>query len=494
MTSTKKIAVLGSGFAGLASAAILAKNGLDVSIFEKNSSAGGRARTFDANGFKFDMGPSWYWMPDVYEKFYNIFDYTTSDFYDLKQLDPGFAVIFKGNEIWDIPADFEQICVLFENIEKGAGEQLKRYIKDAEFKYKKGMYEFVYKPGHSILEFMSFKLWKDSIKLQLLTSFRNHTRKYFKDERILALMEFPVLFLGATPSDTPALYSLMNYAGLKQGTFYPMGGFGKVANAFQKIAENQGAKLYLNNEVDSITVNNGIADTIQSNGINYQTDYIIGSADYAHIEQKLLPKNARTYSDSYWNSRTFAPSSLLFYLGVDKKIEKLRHHNLFFDESFDQHAIEIYKTKKWPTKPLFYVCCPSKTDSSVAPEGKENIFILMPLAIGMEDSESIRETYFDMILERLEKFICEPLRLHISYKRSYCVSNFIADYNAFKGNAYGLANTLSQTAFLKPKLKSPKIKNMFYAGQLTVPGPGVPPSIISGQIAANELLKSLKIS
>ncbi len=490
--SNKKVSVIGAGFAGLASAAILAKNGMDVSVFEKNEMAGGRARTFDQEGFRFDMGPSWFWMPDVYEKFYQIFGYSTSNFYELKKLDPGFAVIFKDQEVWDIPADFEQICYLFEKIENGAGEKLKQFIKEAEFKYQVGMEDVVYKPFHHFTEFLDLNLFKNALKLQLLTSFSSHTRKYFKDERLLALMEFPVLFLGAMPQQTPALYSLMNYAGLKQGTFYPMGGFGEVANSFLKIAEEQGVKIHFNSPVDTIEIIKNRVVGLQTNGLFKSADVLIGAADYAHVEQKLLPKEYRSYTSSYWESRTFAPSSLLFYLGINKKIEKLRHHNLFFDEQFDQHAIEIYKDKKWPTKPLFYVCCPSKTDASVAPAGHENIFILMPIAIGMEDSEDIREDYFERIMERLEKFAGETIRSNIVYKRSYCVSNFIEDYNAYQGNAYGLANTLQQTAFLKPKLKNNKLKNMYYAGQLTVPGPGVPPSIISGQIAANEILKTFQ--
>jgi len=487
-----KVGVIGSGFSGMAAAAVLARNGTNVTVFEKNAKIGGRARSFESNGFVFDMGPSWYWMPDVYENYFNLFGKTTSDFYELKKLDPGFAVIFGDSEVIDIPADFDQICELFESIEAGSGAKLRKFIEEGEFKYRVGMGEMVYKPGHSLTEFFSLKLFKDALKIQLFSSFSSHVRKYFKDPRLLEIIEFPVLFLGAMPKDTPALYSLMNFAGLKQGTFYPMGGFGKVADAFKTIAEEAGVQFQTSCNVEKFGIEGGNIDHIYSNGSSYAVDAIIGSADYHHIESTLLPENLQSYNESYWSNRTFAPSCLLFYLGVSKKVAKLRHHNLFFDEDFEQHAVEIYKDKKWPSNPLFYVCCPSKTDPDVAPEGSENIFVLMPIAIGLTDSEEIREQYYNSLMKRLEKFTGEDVKSHVVYKRSYSVSNFINDYNAYKGNAYGLANTLMQTAIFKPKMKSKKVKNLYYAGQLTVPGPGVPPSIISGQIAAQELMKYLK--
>ncbi|MCF2505084.1 phytoene desaturase family protein [Dyadobacter sp. CY107] len=485
-----EVAVIGAGFAGLAAASVLAESGNKVTVFEKNTGIGGRARTFSQDGFLFDMGPSWYWMPDVYDSFFALFGKTTSDFYELKKLDPGFAVIFE-NEVMDIPADYDAVCALFESIETGSGAKLRKFIAEGEFKYMVGMNDMVYKPGHSVTEFFSFKLFKDALKLQLFTSFSKHVRQYFKDPRLLALIEFPVLFLGAMPKDTPALYSLMNFAGLKQGTFYPMGGFGKVAESFKKIAEDAGVSVLTAQNIEKFDITSGSISHLHTKNSSIKTDAVIGSADYHHIEQHLLDENYRTYDEDYWENRTFAPSCLLFYLGVNKKIDKLRHHNLFFDENFDQHAVEIYKDKKWPKSPLFYVCCPSKTDPSVAPEGSENLFVLMPIAIGLDDPDVIRETYFNVLMERLEKFAGENIRSHVVFKKSYSVSDFTSDYNAFKGNAYGLANTLMQTAIFKPKLKSSKVKNLFYAGQLTVPGPGVPPSIISGRIAATELQKYL---
>jgi phytoene desaturase len=486
-----EVAVIGSGFAGLAASAVLALNGTNVSLFEKNAEIGGRARTFASDGFIFDMGPSWYWMPDVYERYFELFGKSSSDFYTLKKLDPGFAVFFSENEIVDIPAGFDEVCALFESIEPGSAKKLQKFISEGEFKYNVGMNEMVYKPGHSFTEFFSLKLMRDALKLQLFSSFSSHVRKYFKDPRLLSILEFPVLFLGAMPKDTPALYSLMNFSGLKQGTYYPMGGFGSVISAFKTIAAEAGVDFKSAQAVDRLETNAGSITHVHTHHASKRVDAVVGAADYHHIENALIAPEERSYPESYWESRTFAPSCLLFYLGLNVKVDKLRHHNLFFDEDFERHAVEIYKDKKWPSNPLFYVCCPSKTDPSVAPPGHENLFILMPLAIGLEDIDEIRERYYDLLIKRLEKFTGQDIKKHVVFKKSYCVDNFERDYNAYKGNAYGLANTLMQTAIFKPKVRSKKIRNLFFSGQLTVPGPGVPPSIISGRIAANELLKFL---
>jgi phytoene desaturase len=304
-------------------------------------------------------------------------------------------------------------------------------------------------------------------------------------------MEFPVLFLGAMPNDTPALYSLMNYAGLKLGTWYPDGGFGKVIDAMVEIAKENKVKFNTNSAIERINIENGVAKSLSVNGLKIEFDAIVGSADYQHIESKLLDKKYRNYDEEYWNKKVFAPSCLIYYLGFNKAIDNLQHHTLFFDEDLDQHAIEIYKEPQWPTKPLFYVCCPSKTDENVAPKGHENVFLLMPLAPGIEDNDELRAKYFDIMMNRLEAKVGMEIRHAIDYQKSYCINDFVMDYNSYKGNAYGLANTLMQTANLKPKMINKKVKNLFYTGQLTVPGPGVPPSIISGNVVSKLVDKYL---
>ncbi len=485
-----KTAIIGSGFSGLSAASFLAKAGQEVHVFEKNETIGGRARQFKASGYTFDMGPSWYWMPDVIEKFFNNFGHSASEFYDLKKLDPGFRMVFNDSTNLDVPENFEALCEMFEKIESGAAAKLVKFMDEAEYKYKVGVNDLVYQPGNSLKELMRLDLAAGIFKLQVFTSFSKHIRKFFKNPKLLALLEFPILFLGATPKQTPALYSLMNYAGLKLGTFYPIGGFAKLTEAMQKVALKQGVNFHTNHNVQKINIHNSLATSLTTNKGSFQFDNLIGSADYEHIENKLLDTTTRNYPSKYWDKKVFAPSCLLFYLGINKKIGNLLHHTLFFNESLDQHADEIYTNKKWPTKPLFYVCCPSKTDNTIAPIGKENLFVLMPIATGLIDTEGIREKYFDLLLNKLEKYTGTDIKNNIEFKRSYCIKDFKSDYNSYQGNAYGLANTLMQTANLKPKMRSKKVKNMIYAGQLTVPGPGVPPSIISGQVAAEQILKS----
>ncbi|SEP00034.1 phytoene desaturase [Mucilaginibacter gossypiicola] len=485
------VAVIGSGFAGLSAAAYLAKAGHRVIVYEKNIGIGGRSRQMVEEGYTFDMGPSWYWMPEVFENFFNDFGYRASDFYELKQLDPGFTIVFGKSDVLNVPADYAALESLFESIEPGSAIQLKLFLEEAAYKYRTGMNKLVYKPGLSLSEFADWDLIKGAFRLQVFTSFSKHVRRFFKDSRLITLMEFPVLFLGAMPQDTPALYSLMNYAGLKLGTWYPKGGFGKVIEAMQKVCEAQGVVFHTNSPVSHLRVANGHIEKV---GTKYGEDEfqgVIASADYHHVEQQLLDEANRNYSADYWEKRVMAPSSLIFYLGVKLKLEKLEHHTLFFDADLKLHATEIYKDPKWPTRPLFYVCCPSKSDDSVAPDGYENLFILMPLAPDIQDTEALRAEYFGLIMERLEDYTGVSIRTALDYKKSYCVKDFKTDYNSFKGNAYGLANTLMQTAHLKPSIKNKKVKNLFYAGQLTVPGPGVPPSIISGKVSAQLLIQYL---
>lgn len=485
----KKIAIIGSGFSGLSAAAYAAKAGNEVHIFEKHDQPGGRARQFTTEqGFVFDMGPSWYWMPDIIEKFFADFGHKTSDFFELISLNPQFEMVF-SDEKMNVPKNFEELKLLFEKTEKGAGLQFEKFMQSAKFKYEVGMQNFVNKPCHNWLEFVSPKIAKSALKLDLLTNFRSYVANYFKNEKLRTLMEFPVIFLGASPKNIPALYSLMNYGGYALGTHYPIGGFYQLVLAMKTLAEKQGANFHFNKTVEKINTENNKITSLQINGVKHKFDFVIASSDYHHTET-LLDESLRNYSEQYWQSRTFAPSCLIYYLGVTEKIPRLKHHTLFFENNFDEHIDCIYGEQKFPEKPLFYACCPSKTDETVAPKGKENLFLLMPLAIGINDEERMREKYLTEMLSRIEKHTgTNNLASKIEYKKSYCVSDFISDYNAYGGNAYGLANTLAQTAVLKPKIRNKKLKNLFYTGQLTVPGPGVPPTIISGKIAANEINK-----
>ena len=489
---SKKISIIGSGFAGLSTACYLAQQGHEVNVYEKNEHLGGRARVMETQGYRFDMGPSWYWMPDVFDQFFESFGKKCSDYYELKRLTPSYRIFFGADDILDVPSDYEDFRNMFETIELGSAQKLDSFLKEAEKKYSVGMNDLVHTPCLSIFEFVNKKIFSNIFSIDLFQSFSIHIRKYFTHPKLIRLLEFPVLFLGAMPEETPALYSMMNYADIKLGTWYPMGGMGKIIDGMVELGKSLGVTFHTNANVQKISIGtSNRCEFIVVNDEMMNTDIVVSAADYHHTEMNLLENEFRNYSEKYWDSRVLAPSSLLFYLGINKKINNLQHHNLFFDKPFSPHATDIYKTPKWPDEPLFYVSCPSKTDVSVAPEGKENLFILIPIAPDLKDDEETRAIYFEKIMTRLEKLTGESITQHIEYKKSYCVADFKQDYNSYKGNAYGLANTLMQTAILKPKIKNKKVSNLYYTGQLTVPGPGIPPCLISGSIIATQIKKDL---
>ncbi|MEZ4772994.1 MAG: phytoene desaturase family protein [Bacteroidia bacterium] len=490
MQKDKKVIVIGSGFAGLTAASVLAKEGYTVTILEKNDQAGGRASIWEKDGFTFDMGPSWYWMPEVFEAYFNLFGKSVSDYYQLVRLDPGYRVYFGKDDFVDVPADMGKLEALFEKEEAGAAAKLREFLKQAAYKYEVGMKDYVFRPSHSITEFIDYRLIRESFRIQMFSSMRTHVRKYFTNPRLRKILEFPVLFLGATPANTPALYSMMNHADLTLGTWYPMGGMYEIVKAMVSLAESVGVEIKLNHEVQKIVVDNGKASKVITAQGEFTADVVIANADYQHADQALLDKPWRNYNSRYWENRTMSPSSLLFYMGLNRKVADIQHHNLFFDEDFDLHAEEIYTHPKWPTRPLFYVSSTTKTDPGVAPEGLENMFILIPLAPGLEDSDAQREAIYQKVMDRYAAITGDDIRDSVILRRSYAMRDFEKDYHSFKGNAYGLANTLLQTAFFKPKLKSRKVSNLYYTGHLTVPGPGVPPSLISGQVVAKEVMRN----
>ena len=490
--SEKSVVVIGSGFAGLSAASFMAKEGWSVTLIEKNKTPGGRARQLIEDGFTFDMGPSFYWMPDVFERYFAQFGKQVSDYYTLQRLDPSYRIYWNDGHT-DMPANYEALKNVFESIEAGSGEKLDKYLQGAAYKYEVGVNKLVYKPGQSIIEFMDWQTISGVFKLQVFSSIKKHIAHYFKHPKLQQIMEFPVLFLGVLPEDTPALYSLMNYADIKEGTWYPEGGMYAVVKGMYKLANELGVVFHFDENVKEIKIEKGIAQSVVTDKNIYKTDAVISGADYHFTEKNLLPLKYQSYSDKYWKKKVMAPSCLMYYVGLNKKLKQPVHHSLFFDVPFEKHGIEIYKKPSWPNEPLFYVSVSSKTDDSVAPAGFENIVFLIPVAAGLEnDTEELREKYFKLIAKRMEQHTGENILDSIVYKKTFSVSDFVHDYNSFRGNAYGLANTLMQTAIFRPSCQSKKVKNLFYTGQLTVPGPGVPPSLISGEVVAKQLLKKIK--
>ncbi|MBF4518788.1 phytoene desaturase [Flavobacterium sp. ANB] len=483
----KTIAIIGSGFSALAASCYLAQQGNKVTIYEKNDSIGGRARQFKKDGFTFDMGPSWYWMPDVFECFFNDFNKKTADYYELIKLNPAYSVYFDIDDFINIYDNLEEIKITFEKIETGSAKKLQAFINQAKSNYDIAIKDLVYRPGVSPLELITPET---ALKLnQFLGTVSNDIRKKFKNERLIQILEFPVLFLGAKPSKTPSFYNFMNYADFGLGTWHPKTGMFDVVRGIEKLALELGVQIETNASIEKIIVENKIATGIIINGKPIKADIVLSGADYHHTET-LLDEEHRAYSQKYWESRVFAPSSLLFFVGFNKKIENVTHHALFFDVDFNQHAADIYDNPKWPEAPLFYANFPSKTDETAAPNGMESGFFLIPLAPGIKDTEELREIYFKKIITRFETLTQQEIKNSIIFKKSFCKNDFVTDYNAYKGNAYGMANTLLQTAFLRPKLKSKKVKNLYFTGQLTVPGPGVPPALISGKLVAELIQKS----
>jgi phytoene desaturase len=485
---SKNISIIGSGFSSLAAACYLAKANHNVTVFEKNQSIGGRARQLKIDGFTFDMGPSWYWMPDVFERFFADFDKKPSDYYELIKLNPAYRVYYGVNDFITIADNLEDIVVEFEKIEAGSGSKLRSFIADAKSNYDIAIKKLVYRPGVSPLELITPQT---AMKVgQFLSNISRDVRKVFKNIKLIQILEFPVLFLGAKPSDTPSFYSFMNYADFGMGTWHPKTGMHNVVAAMESLAKSLGVKFVVEANVQKINVENEVVKSITVNGENIFSDVVLSGADYHHTET-LLDEKFRAYTEKYWESRVFAPSSLLFYVGFNTKIENISHHALFFDVDFDQHAKDIYDEPQWPKEPLFYANFPSLTDATAAPQGMESGFFLVPLAPGIEDSEVLREKYFDIIMERFERLTQQDVRKNIIFTHAFCKNDFVSDYNSYKGNAYGMANTLLQTAFLRPKLKSKKVKNLYFTGQLTVPGPGVPPALISGKLVAELIEKHL---
>lgn len=486
----KKCIIIGAGISGLAAAALLAQQGFDVTVLEKNNQPGGRAGVWKKDGFTFDMGPSWYLMPEVFENFFKAVGKKSSDYFKLKQLDPSYKIFFSKDSTVDLPAKLEQTLDLFEELEPGGREILTNYLKQSKFLYEESINHFMYRDYRSIFDFLRKDIILNGPKMHIFESIDSFTKRYFKSDLARKILMYNIVFLGGTPTNTPALYSLMSHIDFELGVWYPMGGISSFITALVKIAEEKGAKIIYNQEVTQLPVDSdGTIHQVVTKRKTYSADIVLSSNDYPYTETQLLPREAQTFPARYWQKKTIAPSAFILYLGINKKLKKLRHHNLFLDHDWMRHFDSIFKNPSWPAEPSYYVCAPSKTDASVAPKGMENLFILVPVAAGLEDTPAIRKKYTNQIISHLEGLIGQEFADNIVFKQTFAHNDYEKYFHAYQGTALGLSHTVFQSALFRPGHQSKKVKNLFYTGQYTHPGIGMPTCLISSHIAAELIQK-----
>lgn len=484
----KKVGIIGAGLGGLSAASLLAKDGYDVTIYEKNSIPGGRAIVHEEKGFRFDMGPSWYLMPDAFDLFFAEFGKKTSDYYKLIKLDPSYKVFFSSSESITVRPNIEHMAEIFDAMEKGAGTVFKNHMRDMKYKYELGVPKYILKDYSSLSDLFDIGVLPNLFKLELLETYHHSIAKKFKDSRIQKILEFMVVFLGGSPYKVPGLYNLINWADFGLHVYYPEKGFFEVSKGFEKLAKEQGAKVQYQSSVSQVVVKNGLATGLIVNGVHVDTDIVIANTDYPFVEQSLLDRKYQTYSDGFWRKAELAPSGICILLGIRGRVSNLEHHTLVFNDQWEKHFRSIEQSKE-PIRPQYYVSTPSKTDPSVAPEGAENIFILIPVSTGLKDTPDMRQRLYDYVLSDLEQKTGYSIRNNIMYKHIYGLQDFTHMYNAYKGNAFGLGHTLKHSLLFRPKNVSQKVRNLYFTGQFTNPGTGTPLVVLSGLVVRNLIRK-----
>lgn len=491
----QSVIVVGGGIGGLATASLLAKDGYKVTLLEKNKALGGRAHVWKKDGFTFDMGPSWYLMPDVFERFFAIFGKKPTDYMQLKRLDPAYKIFFSKSKTYSIKKDLKENIRIFDSLEKNGGKKFLNYLEASQYQYEVSMRRFIYQSYDSITslrKFLNPKIVSDATSMRIYESIEKYGNRFFESDIAKKILQYNIVFLGGNPQNTPAMYSIMAHIDFNLGVWYPKGGMGKLVESLVALAKEQGVTIKIESEVTGFDFDINNIKSVKTNKDTIDADYVVMNGDYAYSEMNLLPSHLQTYKKSYWEKRTIAPSAYILYLGINKKIKKLVHHNLFLENDWMSHFDEIFKKPKWPNSPSYYVCASSKTDPTVSPKGMENIFFLVPVAPGLDDNDQVRSMYFDKILSHFEELVDENIRDHIVVKRVFSHRDFSSLYHAYKGSALGLTHTLLQTAFFRPRMKSKKVKNLYYVGGYTHPGIGVPMVIIASEILRDEFRKMKK--
>jgi phytoene desaturase len=488
MSGSPSAVVVGSGFGGLSAACYLADAGLDVTVLEKNGGLGGRASVLEAEGFKFDMGPSWYLMPDVFERFFGHFGHEPSDFYDLEPLDPHYRIFFKDGDRVDVTSDRGEMRTLFESYEEGAGGALDEYLETSEKHYGVAMERFIYEDRPRLRDWIDLDVMTAApVGLQLLGTMDDYVAKYFEHPKLRQIMQYTLVFLGGAPHNTPAIYNMMSHVDFNLGVYYPENGLASVVDACVELGEGMGVEYATDAEVTEI-VNRRDGFTVESEAGSFDADYVVSNADYAHTEQELLPEHERQYDADYWDTRTYSPSAFLLYLGVEGDVDPLEHHTLVLPTDWDRHFEQIFDDPAWPEDPAYYLCVPSETDDEVAPEGHSNLFALVPIAPGLDDTDEVRARYRDLVLEDIAENTGVDLRDRIVFEEQFSVTEFTERYNSTQGTALGLAHTLRQTALFRPPHRSDACPGLYFTGSYTTPGIGVPMCLISGEHTASALL------
>jgi phytoene desaturase len=434
------------------------------------------------------MGPSWYLMPEVFERFFASVGTSVDQQYRLTKLDPQYRVYFENQPPVTVGADPETTKRLFETLESGGGTRLAAYLDGARAKYDAALGKFLYRKYESWTDLADPELLTRGMKLGLLGSLDRFVRRFVTDRRAVQLLEYAMVFLGTSPRQAPALYSLLSHVDFNLGVSFPEGGMNGVARAMERLAKERGVEFLYGHEATRIAVENGRARRVETAGGVFEADAVLNTGDYAWGETRLLEPRWQSYRERYWSRRVLAPSMFLIFLGVNRRLDLL-HHNLYFSDDWNAHFETIFRRPSWPENPCFYVSAITKTDPSMAPPGCENLFILVPIAPGLDDTDEVRARYRDLVLAQVERRTGTRLTDAIVTERVYGPRDFAADYRAYKGTALGLAHTLFQTALFRPSQRSRKVRHLWYAGQYTHPGVGVPMTLISAQLAVKQLVE-----
>jgi phytoene desaturase len=486
----KKAVVIGAGVGGLALANILAKTGWKVSVYDRLPQAGGRMGELRAKGFMFDTGPSWYLMPEVFQHYFELLGEDVSAHLDLIKLSPAYKVFYDYHKPITVTGSLKKDERTFDAIEAGAGQKLRDYVRTAERNYRAAMEHFLYNPFTRAGSLANRRVVAQlpALSQQLIRPLHSHVARYVRAQPLQQILEYPMVFLGASPWNAPALYHLMSFLDFKQGVYYPRGGMYRVVEALQRVGEKLGVAYHFNATATKIEVAGGRATAVQFGKKQVAADLVVSGADLHFTETALLPESARTYPQKYWKKRVAGPSALLLYLGIKGELPQLQHHNLFFVKDWKQNFADIFERKAWPENASIYVCKPSATDKSVAPKGHENVFVLVPLPADINHPEQL-EAAADRYLTQLEKMANIPdLRERIVYKSMRGPADFAEMYNSWNGTALGMAHLLKQSAFWRPGARSKKVQNLLYVGGGVQPGIGVPMCLISAEVAYKQLV------